>query len=448
MFSELFQFFLNLDTFFWGYVGFFIISVFGCYLTIKTSFFQIRAFPSVMQTFAKEILPQSGNERGLQPIKAFFASIGGMLGVGNIVSIVTAIQLGGPGALFWVWVAGFIGTLIKYAEIYLGLKYRVQNAYKSYDGGPMYFLKRSFGVEWVSTLVCILLCIYGAEIYQFNVVVDTLAYSWGVNRLLIATILLGLVLYASLGGASRAAQIFCWIMPFFMAIYMSLCLWIVFSHLSELPSVFSMVVYSAFNGHAAIGGFAGSTVLIAVQNGMASACYASDIGIGYDSIIQSESHTIYPERQARMAFFGVVLNNFICTLSILVVLVTGLWTTPLKGEGVPVVQMALAQHFPWIAFIMPILILILGYTTLVSFLIVGIKCARYLHPERGVSLYLIYTVCVLTFFAFFDQTVALLAMRAAGALLLVINLSGIYRLIGEVEFNIHDSALKIQSEQS
>lgn len=189
-------------------------------------------------------------------------------------------------------------------------------------------------------------------------------------------------------------------------------------------------------------------MLIAIQNGMAGACYASDIGIGYDSIIQSESHTIYPERQARMAFFGVVLNNLICTLSILVVLVTGLWSLPLTGEGAPLVQLALAQHFPWISMIMPVFICILGYTTLVSFLIVGIKCARYIHPEKGARLYLIYSVCVFIFFAFFDQTVTLLVMRAAGAFLLTINLAGIFRLIGEVEFSFEDLLLKDHYEHS
>ncbi|MGE4573512.1 MULTISPECIES: amino acid carrier protein [Parachlamydia] len=448
MFSHLFQFFLDVDAFFWGYIGFFIISAFGCYLTIKTGLFQIRAFPLVVQTFAQEILQKNDQDRGLKPIKAFFASIGGMLGVGNIVSIVTAIQLGGPGALFWVWLAGFIGTLIKYAEIYLGLKYRVQNTYGGYDGGPMYFLKKAFAVRWVPMLICVLLCIYGAEIYQFNVVVDTLTYSWGFNRMFIALGLLGLVLYTSIGGASRAAEVCCWVMPFFMIVYMSLCLWVIFSHFSELPSIFSMVMHAAFDGHAAIGGFAGSSMLMAIQNGMAGACYASDIGIGYDSIIQSESHTIYPERQARMAFFGVVLNNLICTLSILVVLVTGLWSLPLTGEGAPLVQLALAQYFPWISMIMPVFICILGYTTLVSFLIVGIKCARYLHPEKGARLYLIYSVCVFIFFAFFDQTVALLVMRAAGAFLLTINLAGIFRLIGEVEFSFEDLLLKDHYEHS
>jgi len=434
MFNHVFNLLMEADAVFWGYIGFSIIIVLGCFLTFTTRFFQIRAFPHVVYTFVQEVLHNPASTRGLQPLKAFFASVGGMLGVGNIVGIVTAIQLGGPGALFWVWVAGFAGTLIKYSEIYLGLKYRVRNESQSYDGGPMYFLKKAFGVKWVSVVVCILLCIYGAEIYQFNVVVETIAYSWDINRFLVAFGLLSLVLFAVMGGVPRVARVCSWIMPGFMLFYISMSLWVIGNYFTDLPAVLAMVFKSAFSGHAALGGFAGSTMMLAIQNGMAGACYAADIGIGYDSTIQSESHTVYPERQARMAFFGVCLDNFICTLSILVVLVTGLWHIPIESKSAPLVQMALSQHFPFMDVIMPLFIFVLGYTTLIAYLIVGIKCAKYLSPRNGAKIYIGYSISVFTFFAFFDQTQALLVMRMAGALLLIINLAGIYRLRNEIVF--------------
>lgn len=434
MFISIFEFIMAADSFFWGYIGFSIIIFLGCYLTLTTRFFQFRAFPHVVSTFLQEIFKRSPNDRGLHPVKAFFASVGGMIGVGNIVGIVTAIQLGGPGALLWVWVAGFAGTLIKYAEIFLGLKHRVQNTRQGYDGGPMFFLKEAFGVRWISVVICILLCIYGAEIYQFKVVVDSLAYSWGFDRMIITVCLLGLVIYAGIGGVPRVAKMCCWTMPLFLLVYVAMCFWIIGHYFSDLPAVLMTVIKSAFSGHAAVGGFAGSTMMLAIQNGMAGACYSADIGIGNDSTIQSESHTVYPERQARMAFFGVCLDNFICTLSILVVLVTGLWQTPIGSENAPLIQMALAQHFPFINLIMPCFIFILGYTTLISYLIVGIKCANYLHPRRGVLIYILYSICALTFFVFFDQTTALLVMRIAGAFLLIINLTGIYLLRHQIVF--------------
>lgn len=438
MFTQVFDVLMQLDAFFWGYIGFAIIILLGCQLTIQTGFFQVRAFPYVFKTFFQEIFQPSSKERGLHPLKAFFASVGGMIGVGNIVGIVSAIQLGGPGALLWVWIAGFAGTLIKYSEIYLGLKHRVQNAFQSYDGGPMYFLQKAFKVSWISTLICILLCIYGAEIYQFNVIVDTLSFSWGFHRLIIAAGLLALLIYAAIGGVPRVGKVAAWIMPLFMLVYIFMCFWIIGSHFADLPSVLMTVFSSAFTGHAAAGGFVGSTMMLAIQNGMAGACYAADIGIGYDSTIQSESHTVYPERQARMAFLGVILDNFICSLSILVVLVTGLWKIPFGTEGAPLIQIALAQYFPYMDMIMPIFIFVLGYTTLTAYLIVGIKSARFLFPRHGARVYLGYSIAALSFFAFFDQTYALLVMRIAGALLLIVNLSGIYMLRHEIVFTIEE----------
>lgn len=442
---DIFELFTKADALFWGYIGFSIIIFFGSYLSFKSGGFQFRGFPYVIHTFFQEIFKRAPGDRGVHPIKTFFASIGGMLGVGNIVGVATAIQLGGPGALLWIWVAGFLGTLIKYAEIYLGLKYRVKNEHQSYDGGPMYFLKTAFGVKWVSVVICVLLCIYGAEFYQFNVVVDTIVFSWGVNRFLVAFLLLAIVLYGGMGGLSRVANICSLVMPIFMFGYVIMCLWIIGMNIIDLPSVLMLVMKSAFTEHAAIGGFAGSTMMLAIQNGMASACYASDVGIGYDSTIQSESLTVYPERQARMAFFGVFLNIFLCTLSCFVVLLTGLWQLPISGGG-PIVQIALEQHFPFMNVITPFFIFILGYTTLIAYFLVGIKCARYLHPRLGPTLYICYTITVLSFFAFFDQTQALLVMRTAGALLLIINLAGIYQLRNEIIFTTHE--IPIQPEEN
>jgi AGCS family alanine or glycine:cation symporter len=237
-----------------------------------------------------------------------------------------------------------------------------------------------------------------------------------------------------MGGVQRVARLCSWIMPAFILVYICMSLWVIGSYFADLPAVMAMVIKSAFSGHAALGGFAGGTMMLAIQNGMAGACYAADIGIGYDSTIQSESHTIYPERQARMAFFGVCLDNFICTLSILVILVTGLWQTPIGSERAPLVQIAFSHYFPFMHIVMPIFVFILGYTTLIAYLIVGMKCAKYLFPQNGSKYYIAYSIAVFCFFSFFDQTHALLVMRMAGALLLIINLTGIYRLRKEIVF--------------
>lgn len=430
-----FTFLVEVDSLFWGYFAFVMIVLLGCYLTVQARFFQIRALPSIVRTFFDFLSTSSSTQvRGVHPLKTFFASVGGMIGIGNVVGIVTAVQIGGPGALFWVWVAALIGTVIKYSEIYLGLKHRVPNERGGYDGGPMYFLRSAFNNKWIPIFVSGLLCIYGVEIYQFAVITDSLSTNFGIDRLIVIPTLLFLVLYAGMGGVSRIGKICTWIMPFFMLLYTSMSLWVIFQEIAFLPAILKTVFSSAFTGHAAVGGFAGSSMLLAIQHGVARAAYSADLGIGYDSIIQSESNTIYPERQARLAILGVIVDNLVCTMSILVVLLSGIWksTDPIMGSQL--VQSALSQYFPYMDIFMPLFLLIVGYSTMIAYFCVGVKCSMFLHPKLGARLYLLYGIMILVFFSFFDQTHALLVMSLAGALLLITNLLGIFMMRHQIVF--------------
>lgn len=435
--NSFFDYLTWLDSFFWGYVAFMLIVVLGCFLTAQARFFQIRAFPSILKTFYHFFQFKKREEvlRGVHPLKAFFASVGGMIGIGNIVGIVTAVQIGGPGALFWVWMAAILGTLIKYSEIYLGLKHRVKNDRGGYDGGPMYFLQKAFNQKWIPIFVSVLLCIYGVEIYQFAIVTDALSQNFDLNRYMVMGVLLGLILYASSGGVKRIGALCGSFMPFFIIIYLTMCLWIIFQEIAILPQMLKTVFVSAFTGHAAIGGFAGSSVLLAIQHGISRAAYSADLGIGYDSIIQSESETIYPERQAKLSILGVCIDNLICTVSILVVLLSGVWAADVPIEASILVQTALGNYFPYMNLFMPIFIFFLGYTTLIAYFCVGIKCARFLHPKVGPILYVTYGVVVWILFSFLDQSQALLFMSLAGAGLLITNLLGIFKLRHEIIFS-------------
>ncbi|NGX54550.1 MAG: Amino-acid carrier protein AlsT [Chlamydiae bacterium] len=435
MLNAIFHFLTGLDEFFWGYVAFGLIIVLGSYLTIKNKFFQIREFPSIAKSFF-QFMKGGESERGVHPLRAFFASAGGMIGIGNVVGIVTAVQLGGPGALFWVWMAGMIGAIVKYGEIYLGLKYRVPNDRGGYDGGPMYFLKAAFKkTRFLPILAALLLCIYGVEIYQFTVITDSVSSNWEINRFLVIAVLLGLVVYAGLGGVKRLGKICSWMMPIFMVVYSLMALWIIGQEITALPVILAGVFKSAFTGQAAIGGFAGASVILAIQHGIARAAYSGDIGIGYDSIIQAESSTIYPERQARLAILGIFIDNLVCTMSILMVLVTGVWKAAEPIQGSHLVQVALSHYFPMMDLFMPLFLIFCGYTTIIAFFVVGLKCARYLMPRRGTAIFTCYAMSTFVLFTFVNQTRTLLVMSIAGAMLLIINIIGIYRLRHEIVFS-------------
>lgn len=425
-----------MDKIFWGYIAFVLILVLGSYLTIKNSFFQILQIPAILKYFFGLIGKSTQGERGVHPLRTFFASVGGMIGVGNIAGVVTAVQLGGPGALFWVWVTGTIGAIVKYSEIYLGVKYRVENAHSGYDGGPMYFLRAAFKNRFLPIIVAILLCIYGIEIYQFSVITESVSSNWGINRFFITAILLACVLYASLGGVKRVGKICSWVMPVFIVIFIAMGLWVLGHEIEKIPSLFATVFKSAFTGHAAVGGFTGASAMLAIQYGIARAAYSADIGIGYDSIIQSESANRHPQKQGRLAILGVFIDNMISTLSILIVLVSGVWMAETPIAGSHLVQTALSGYFPYMEIFMPLCLSIVGFTTIIAFFCVGIKCARYLAPKMGPRFYVAYGCLSLLLSAFIDQKQTLLVMSIAGSLLLIINLLAIFKLRNEVSFVI------------
>lgn len=435
MIEQFFRVLEVVDEFYWSYIGFVLIVSAGAYFTIKSKFFQFKTIFRLKRTIRElqECADKKG--QGTHPIKLYFASVGGMIGLGNMVGVITALNIGGPGALLWLWVASFSGMLIKYSEIYLGLKFRQPNQQGGFDGGPMYYLKKAFKNPAFSILAAFLLCIYGVEVNQFLIITDTLTSTFSLNRWLVIGFLLIATLYTGLGGVNRLATVCTWLMPGFMIAYVVLCLWIIGHHVHELGDVFKTIIKSAFQGHAALGGFAGSTFILAAQHGISRAVYSGDIGVGYDSIIQSESMTTHPERQARLAIYALLTDSVVCTMSMLVVLVTGVWCQAGSYQPSQFVCMALQLHIPYTEYFMAIFFFLAGFTTIIAFFTVGLKCARFLSGRYGQYLYVLYAIFAFIFFSFFDQTKVYLIMSLSGGFLVLLNLSGILRLRHHIKFN-------------
>lgn len=429
------------EEFLWAYIGFPALIFLGLYFSFKSGFAQIRQMPGVIRTFFSFMGVSEQGHRGVHPLKTFFACVGGCVGVGNIVSICTAVQLGGPGALFWIWVTAILGMTIKYAEVFLGIKYRVPNNEGGYNGGPMYFLQRAFPWKWVSTLSALLLCVYGVEIFQFRVVVETVTFNWNLPAWPVVALLLLLVLYAGSGGVRRVGSISSAIIPVFVVLYLGMGGWILLANITALPGVLSSVFASAFTGHAAIGGFVGSSLFLTISQGIRRGCYTGDIGVGYASVINSESCVQRPERQASLEFLGILLDTFlICTTSVILILVTDIWHQPMDVSLL--VQTALGQYFPYMQFFMPFFLFLLGYSTINAYFIAGLKCAEYISPRFGKTIFYVYAAIALTLFGFVDTLQAQSIMAIAGGLLLVVNAAGIYRLRHEVSFAIPEEKNK------
>lgn len=419
----------------WTYFGVPIVIGLGLYFSYKSSCFQIRKLPSVFKTFFGYLsFKTASGTGGIHPLKAFFAAVGGCVGIGNIVGICTAVQLGGPGALFWIWITALAGMVLKYSEVYLGLRYRVSDGKGGYNGGPMYFLQRAFKNTWLPKLVCLLLCVYGVEVYQFSVISSSITGNLGVDPYLVTALLLGLVMFAGSGGVKRVGNISSKSLPLFVFVYVSMGAWVLLNHLDVLPSVINQVFVSAFTGHAAAGGFVGAGIMATMSYGIRRGCYTGDIGVGYASVIHSESSVQIPEKQASLAIFDIFLDTFIvCTTSLFLILATGVWQEPV--EAGMMVQMALGQYFPYMHFFMPLFLFMLGYNTINAYFCVGLKCADHLAPRYGRKLYYLYAVSVLLLFSFTGTEQAQTVMAIAGVLLLIINGAGIFILRHEISFD-------------
>jgi AGCS family alanine or glycine:cation symporter len=415
-------------------LAFLLIVGLGGYFSIRSRFFQVRKFGAIISSFAAYFSERS-DKRGIHPLKAFFAAIGGCIGIGNIVGICTAVQFGGPGALFWTWVGGLMGMLLQYSEVYLGMKYRIQNEQGSYDGGPMYYLPPAYKNKWIAPLVSFLLCIYAVEIFMFNVMADSISVNWNLNEYWVVALLLLATVGVALGGIKRVGEVCGAIIPLFILLYMGMGTWALIQNSALLPDVFAMIFKGAFTPQAAIGGFAGSTVALTISMGLSRGAYSGDIGIGYTSIIYAEGRATHLGRISSLTIIGVFLDTFlICSMSILLVLTTGHWQS--ISDPALMVQEALGLSFPYMHLFMPFFLFLLGYTTILAYFVVGVKCAKFLSPKWGPPLYYAYACITLPLFAFVEASQAFVIMSLSGVILLFFNILGMFFLRKEIRFHL------------
>jgi len=436
------------EDFIWSYVGFPVILAAGIYLTFRSKFVQIRSFPLVCRNFYA-FLTQKGHDQanGIHPLQAFFACIGGCVGIGNIVGVTTAVQLGGPGAIFWVWVAAMIGALVKYGEVSLGMRHRVTKPDGTTEGGPMYVLKKAFPAwNWPVKAFCVLMCLYGVEVFQFSSMTSSVSENFAIPKLYVALFFLALVLVAEMGGVKRIGKICSTLIPIFIMFYLSIGLYVLAHNYAVIPQVFLDIFQYAFTPHAAVGAFAGSSVMIGMSQGIRRACYSCDIGVGYASIIHSASAEKSVTRQASLTIFEVFLDTFIiCTMSIVIVLSTGTWKEPIPS--IYLVQNALTQYLPYMNYFMPVMLFLLGYSTIITYFCAGMKTASFLSPRFGRPMYYVYAVSALMVFAFFDTTQANTLMSFVLACLLALNVASIIKLRKDIDFTIESAPREVVLSQ-
>ncbi|MDP3788298.1 MAG: amino acid carrier protein [Candidatus Chromulinivorax sp.] len=436
MLSYLFSVLDMVDSLFWIYGGVPALMLVGIYFTAISKGFQLIKFPSVLKNFYKTIHDTSVDKRGVRPLYVFFASIGGCIGIGNVVGVCTAVQFGGPGAVFWMWIAGFFGMLVKYAEIYLGMIYRVSDKKDGYFGGPIIYLQQLPGGKWLANIVAFLLCIYGLEIYIFRTITHSIITGWNVYPPLVIFSLIGLVILVGEGGVNLVGKVSSIILPIFLTAFIGMSLFIFVVNIHLFPAMLQLIFMSAFTPHAMIGAFAGCSVVMAMSHGVRRACYTGDLGIGYASIIHSQTSETDPSREASMGIMAIFLDTFvICTISLFLILLTGTWHSGVHETLM--VATALAQYFPFVTAFWPLFIFLLGYTSLTSFYAVGKNAAYFLFGATGGKVYPFLATALFIIFPFVGTMYqAMTFMSITAALLLMFNVYGMIRLSDKIKFKL------------
>lgn len=342
---------VNFSNWLWG-VPMLVILVGGSLiLTIRLGFFQFRYFGFAMsQTFGKMLKKPDEGEGTISPFQAATAALASTIGASNIVGVPVAIAFGGPGAIFWMWVVAIIASGAKFSEIVLGMKYREKNKEGVYVGGPMYYLSKgikgplgkALGIIFAFFLMIELAPSIATQTVSAVQTASTLNIpEWVTGGFLV--ILVGLVVF---GGIKRIAQFTEKVVPAMAILYLAGGLIIIIANITEVPTAFGLIFKNAFTPFAAGGGLAGATVAQAIRWGTARGSYSNEAGMGTAPIAHAAAVTDHPVRQGLWGIFEIVVDTIIvCTVTALVVLVSGVWKTVPASEAASMPAVAFQQMF-------------------------------------------------------------------------------------------------------
>jgi AGCS family alanine or glycine:cation symporter len=329
-----------LNGYVWGTPMIVLLIGTGVLLTIVTGAAQFRYLWRALREVLGKLTRPGGGEGSVRPFQAVATALASTVGVGNIAGVATAIFLGGPGALFWLWVSGLLGMCTKYAEIVVALHYRERDADGTMRGGAMYVLKNGLKLPWLGAIFALLtsLAAFGiGNMVQANSVADALHATFGLSQSTTGIVLVVLTGAVILGGIKRIGQVTQLLVPFMALFYLGGGIVILLMHASKLPAVFALVFDSAFSGTAAAGGFAGSTIAMALRYGIARGLFSNEAGLGSAPIVHAAADTDHPVRQGLYGIFEVFVDTLlICTVTGLVILVTDTWTTGSTGAALSV----------------------------------------------------------------------------------------------------------------
>lgn len=327
----------------WGLPLVLLVLFAGIFFTFYTKFFQFRKFNYSLKKTFKELKSENNDSEGvISPLEALSVALGATVGVGNIGGVATAIAFGGPGAIFWLWIAGLLGPIIKMAEISLAVHYREKDEKGETYGGPTYYINRGLGKEknlmgLSKILNFIFIFGFGTGFFltvQNYTITEAIATTFDLNMILVSGVFTLLLYGVIAGGLSSLAKIASKLVPFMVLFYLAGGLFIIFKNIDMLPESFRLIFSSAFTGSAATGGFIGATVAQAIKIGMSRAVFSNEAGWGSSPMIHASAKTNHPISQGLLGIFEVFMDTIvILSITSLVIMTTGQWSSGLDGAA-------------------------------------------------------------------------------------------------------------------
>lgn len=420
----------KISGFVWGIPMLILLVGTGVFLTFLLRGLQMRKLPFALKmTFSK---PKDGSQVGdISRFQALMTALSATIGTGNIIGVATAIAIGGPGALFWMWVTAFFGMATKYAEAILAVKYRVQDHNGQMTGGPMVYLERGLKQKWLG----VLFAAFGAvaafgigNMVQINALSLNIQETFGVPQPAVGGAVALLTAAVILGGIKRIGRVAAWIVPFMAVIYVAGCLIILGKHASAIPGALATVFSCAFSPSAASGGFAGAAVSLAIRMGMARGVFSNESGLGSAPIAAAAARVKYPAEQALVSMTGTFIDTIIiCTMTGLVLLVTGVWNSGIDAGAMT--QKAFEMGLGSIGkYIVTFGIVFFAYSTILGWSYYGEKCVLYLTHEKALRSYRLLWIAAIVLGSTAKLDVVFSFADIANGLMAVPNLIGLIGL--------------------
>jgi len=384
MFAELIS---TINGFIWGPVMLVLILGTGLYLMIGLGAMPLRRLGyGFHQLFAGRTGSGAGD---ISPFNALMTSLSATIGTGNIVGVATAVSIGGPGAMFWMWCTALVGMATKYSEAVLAVEFRETDEMGRKVGGPMYFIRNGLGRRW--QWLGFLFAVFGAfagfgigNSVQANSVADALHAAFAIPEWVTGSVLAVLVALVLLGGIQRIAQVAGKLVPFMAITYLLVTGLILLVHFSAIPSALVLIVKSAFTPVAAGGGFAGASIMLAMQMGVARGIFSNEAGLGSAPIAHAAAETNSPVRQGTIAMLGTFIDTIIlCTMTGLVLVVTDSWGSGLRGAELTAT--AFSDVLPYGDKVVAVCLTLFAFTTILGWSYYGERCSEFLLGVRVIQ---------------------------------------------------------------